>query len=151
MCNNSLLTVAFSLQALLRRLTSAKADPSLQRDRQLDSFNNSKLYGVPMKAVHPAGDGLQSSSYTSLDAQFSTYSRSRPSSATAVGTSRPPSAKLTGSRPQSAKSMHSRPTSAKQARSRPTSAKSDRPSSGNYVERPLSGKRKPRPAWDERW
>ena len=91
-----------------------------------------------MKAVHPSsGDGLKSSSYSSLEAHFSTFNkRSRPSSAKSVG-ARPPSAKLTGNRPSSAKVMGSRPTSAK--------------SDATYVERPLSGKRKPRPAWDERW
>lgn len=116
---------------MLKRLQAAKADPALQRDKQLDEFNNSKLFGVALGSVHPSarkmhsgGAGLHSSSYSSLDASYHTYSR--PSSAKSGG-SRPPSAKLTVSRP--------------------SSAKSDKPGSS----RPQSGRPKPKPAWDDRW
>ncbi len=124
------LTNLFVFQAMLKRLENAKATTTLRKDKLLNEYNNQKLAGVSMGAVHPLErrkkrTGFRSPSPYGLTASDTASIRS-------TSTLRSTSTRMStdyedgggGRRPQSAKSTgDARPLSAKKTQQRPRSAK----------------------------
>ncbi len=117
-------------QAMLKRLEGAKATTTLRKDKLLNEFNNQRMAGVPMGAVHPLARGRRSSAGLRSPSPYGDQPRSR-SGMSDVSSVR--SGSTAGGRPQSAKSVQ-----------RPQSGKRSRPQSAKMV--PSS-----RPDWESGW